>query len=551
MADLPDSPEALGIPGYPEWREHQKEITSAIVDALETNETVLVEAPTGAGKTIIGAATSRALGGRALYLAHTIMLQEQQLRTLPRAVTVTGRRNHACLLPVAQELGLTADEADCPCELAEPAGCSYYRQWFAAMDAQDVVLNYAYMVRIVKAHGIRVADGWGTQGENRDVIPNPFVGRRLMVCDEGHNLEQALLAADTVDVYQQSFEKYGYRLPDSVEVRPWLEWATQVQPQVSERLKELNRTRGSLDGLTVDTFKEANRLKGLVQTLDGVKEFGKFGAENPVYVARKAHGYTMQPLWAWNRSKKLLFGHADSSIVMSATLGAPGLTARLLGLSSWAHLKIPSTFPVANRPVFYWPVSKMKYSMGDFDKQKQVVALVHLAQKFPNSPGVVHCNSYALGKYFYEGVARIHPETWARCVFHDSKSRTATFADFEQSPGNRILITPAATTGVDWDFLGWQMIPKVPYPDLSDDIVRLRYDYQTEEGEKLGQEVYTNEAVKTLVQAAGRCVRTPTSKGVTVITDAAFWPLFKYIAPDAFPDWFRAAVSWYEPKGAD
>jgi Rad3-related DNA helicase len=92
------------------------------------------------------------------------------------------------------------------------------------------------------------------------------------------------------------------------------------------------------------------------------------------------------------------------------------------------------------------------------------------------------------------------------------------------------------------------MIPKVPYPDLGDDIVRLRYDYVTDEGESIGKQVYQQEAVKTLVQAAGRCVRTLTSKGVTVITDGAFWPLYKYAAPDAFPDWFRAAVSWYKPK---
>lgn len=560
MADLPDTPEELGLPGFTEWRQHQKEIVSDVVDAFETNDVVLAEAPTGAGKTIIGAATGRALGGGAIYLAHTIMLQEQQLRTLPGAVTVTGRRNHVCPLPVLIGETLTADEADCPCDLATPDGCSYYDQWFRAMPARDVALNYAFMVRIVKARGLKVAEGFGTMGKSFNIIPNPFVGRKLMVCDEGHNLEAALLDADKVDVYQQSFERYHLSVPNSTDFQQWLEWSTRARPVLTEKYESARKgTQASIESgeLSIDTFKESKRLAGLLQTVEGVldlagvaKDVEADGRQPTVFVGRRPHGYVVQPIWAWDRARKLLFSHAENVLVMSATLGAPGLAARLLGLQAgrWAHMTIPSTFPVENRPIFYWPVSKMKYNMDDSEKMRQVVALANLSQKFPTSPGLVHTNSYTLAKYFYERMPQVLPELMPRLILSSPQTRAKDFADFEADPGNRIMLTPAATTGVDWDFLGWQMIPKVGYPDLSDDITRLRYDYVTEEGEALGKEVYTNEAVKTLVQAAGRAVRTPTSKGVTVITDGAFWPLFKHIAPKAFPSWFRPAVRWYEPK---
>lgn len=554
MADLPDSPAELGLPEvYDEWRPHQKEIVSDVVDSFETNDVVLVEAPTGAGKTLIGGAAARALGGRALYLAHTILLQQQQLRTLPEAVTVTGRRNHMCALPVLLGDPLTADEADCPCDLATPGGCSYYDQWFRAMGAKDVALNYAFMTRIVKSRGLRVAEGYGTMGKYRDVIPNPFVGRRLMVCDEGHNLEAALLDADMVDVYQASWERYGFRPPDTTDFRTWLEWASATAPLVGSKYEEKRRANLEDGGETValDLMKDARRLASLQQTLDGIKDLGGIEASSSrqtVFVGRRPHGWVIQPIWAWDRAKALLFSHADNVMVMSATLGGPKLAARLLGLKeNWTHLRIPSTFPIENRPVFYWPVSKMKYGMDDTEKLRQVVALANLAvTKFPDAAGLVHTNSYTLAKYFYERMPSINPETAARLILSSGPTRERDFADFESNPGNRILLTPAATTGVDWDFLGWQMIPKVPYPDLSDDITRLRFEYVTDDGEELGKEVYQNEAAKTLVQAAGRAVRTPTSRGVTVITDEAFWPLFKYIAPQAFPDWFRAAVRWHK-----
>jgi Rad3-related DNA helicase len=544
----------MGFPGYfDRWNPNQKELVEAIVDAFEENDVVLAEAPTATGKTLVGGAASRVLGGGALYLAHTIQLQRQQLGTLPGCVTVTGRRNHPCLLPPLIGEPINADEADCPCELAIPGGCSYYDQWFEAMEARDVALNYAYMTRIVKARGIKVADGFGTTGKDRNIIPNPFIGRELMVCDEGHNLEGALLDADKVDVYLNSFVREGFYPPDTTDFRMWLEWAERIAPTLQQRYED-KRKAGTVvtDKVTADTFKDQRRIAGLIQTLDGIKDLAKLdkGSKDPVvFVGRRPHGWVIQPIWAWDRAAPLLFNHARKVLIMSATLGGPQLAAKLLGLKEgWQYIKTPHNIPVENRLVFYWPVSKMKYGMDDSEMMKQVVALANLAiTKFPDSAGLVHTNSYKLAKYMYERMPLVAPELMSRLVLNaGGADRVATFEDFENNPGNRILLTPAATTGVDWGFLGWQMIPKVPYPDLSDEIAKLRFEYVDEHNYALGKEVYQNETAKTLVQACGRTPRSVSGRGVTVITDEAFWPLFKHIAPKAFPDWFRQAVTWHK-----
>lgn len=538
---IPDTPEALGLDPllFPEWREHQREAVQEIVDAFDSTGRVLLEAPTGSGKTIIGAAVARALGGSAMYMAHTIMLQNQQLHTLPDAVTVTGKRNHLCPVLQLAEPGATAEDGDCPCDLASPDGCSYYQQWFRALTAQDVVLNYAFVVRVLKAGGLRVADGEGWIGENKDAIPNPFRNRALMVCDEGHNLESALLDADGVEVHQRAFEHYHLDPPTgSIELDQWLEWSQDSSQDLEQQVA----------GKFLDVH-EKRAVRNLRQTLKNVQDLSKAAESTPIYVGRTEYGARLRPLWAWNRSEQILFRHAPATIIMSATLGEPHLAARLLGLKNWTHVKIPSTFPVANRPVLYWPVARMRHGMDESEKVRQIGALVHLARKFPDSPGVVHSGSFALAQYLTSGVLAWAPDVAVRLLSHDSKSRDATFKTFENHAANEILVTPSASTGVDWDHVGWQMIPKVPFPDLSDEFVRLRYDYvDPYTGEDIGKQVYTQEAVKTLVQAAGRCVRTPTSKGVTVITDSTFWPLFKYTAPNAFPDWFRPAVKWYNPK---
>lgn len=538
----PDSPLELGL-DKPEWREHQKETVDQILDAYQTSDRVLLNAPTGAGKTIIGAALARCLSGDALYLAHTIQLQQQQLSTLPDAVTCTGRSNHPCINATYLMMNpdMTAADADCPCEHAVSGGCGYYDQWFRAMAAQDVVLNYAFVVRTIKGKGLRT---WGGK------VPNPFKNRGLMVCDEGHNLESALLDADGVDFYQRTWEEFGYEVPRTTDYGAWVEWRQANHVPLEADVDSVTESRRAAGPGNRDLWSRERKLKSMLMALE---QMPVTTDHTPVYVGRTSYGYRVRPLWAWNRSNDILFKYAPKTLIMSATMGEPHLAAKLLGLENWSQVTIPSTFPVANRPVYYWPVSRMKHGMEESEKQKQVVALAHLARKFPNSPGVVHCNSFALGRYLADGIRSLAPDVSPRVLLHDSTNvKSRTFEPFQTHEGldNAILITPSATTGVDWDFVGWQMIPKVPFPDLGDEFTRLRYDYVTDEGEAIGKEVYTQEAVKTLVQAAGRNVRTPTSKGVTVVTDSAFWPLFKYNAPKAFPDWFRAAVQWYEPKGA-
>lgn len=487
-------------------------------------------APTGSGKTVIGAAVSRVLGGNALYLSSTIHLQQQQLRTLPNAKTATGRANHLCLVKDQFDRaipGLTAAEGPCACSLAAEGRCSYYNQWSECSGAEDAVLNYAYATRVLRTDGIKVGDL---------ALPNPFRNRTLMVCDEAHLLERALLSADGVEVRLRVFRDLGGKCPESRDVEDWYAWAYAVAPHLESLLESALATMREGKGPG-----RVRLVRGALRAVQALKDMA--GVKRPMSVGRTEFGYRIQPLWAWSRGDSLLYRHSPNVLVMSATLGAAALLAKLTGVDTeeWEHIEVLSTFPVQNRIVYYWPVAKMRYGMPDSEKVRQSRALDYLAGLFPNTPGVVHCASYDLGRFLLDSVS---PETARRMLTHSPDTRAATFASFEREPGNTILVTPAATTGVDWDFVGWAMIPKVPYPSLGDDITRLRYEYVTEDGYAIGKKVYQQEAALAVVQASGRHVRTEVSKGVTVITDGNFWSLFKHIAPQAFPAWFSEAVQW-------
>lgn len=124
------------IPGF-EWRPEQVDMAQAIAEALEENNSLIVEAGTGVGKSLAYLIPSvlHALNShkKALISTHTINLQEQLLyKDLPflkkalglsfEAVLLKGRQNYLCstrLEKALQQHGSDLFTAEHRCELEE------------------------------------------------------------------------------------------------------------------------------------------------------------------------------------------------------------------------------------------------------------------------------------------------------------------------------------------------------------------------------------------------------------------------------------------------
>ncbi len=81
----------------------------------------------------------------------------------------------------------------------------------------------------------------------------------------------------------------------------------------------------------------------------------------------------------------------------------------------------------------------------------------------------------------------------------------------------------------------WQVVTKIPFPNLGNATVRRRAD--------LDAEWYDVEAVRQLIQMCGRVCRGPDDYGVTYIIDPRFKSLYErreYL----FPTWFSESVQW-------
>jgi hypothetical protein len=80
----------------------------------------------------------------------------------------------------------------------------------------------------------------------------------------------------------------------------------------------------------------------------------------------------------------------------------------------------------------------------------------------------------------------------------------------------------------------WQLLCKAPYPNTRDSAVARRL-----EDDQWGW--YYRTALRTVIQACGRLVRSPEDHGATYLADASLLDIFERARTD-MPDWFAEQV---------
>ncbi len=545
----PPAPANLGFPAdkYPEWWSGQRETIESILTAFDEYKYVLLNAPWGSGKTIMGTAVQRLMDVRSLNLTHTLQLQAQYLETMPWATVVTGRRNHACELDQLKAVNATANEAPCKegakCEYIRPDGCSYYRTLYAAADNPQAVLNYAYATRILQSGGVLR----GQQG-------NPF-RRYLLVCDEGDLAESAIIDAVTIRLDAQLARQFN--APMNYRTAAFVEWVEQVMPRITTWYAPQQDDALCMEHELVlcedcdhhpsrEIMQKYRRSTAFVRAL---AELRKIGSPDDWIVKHDNRSISIRPIWGWTVSQQTLFRHFEKALIMSATLGDPRALAKKLALpdGEWVSIDVPCTFPVENRPAFYWPVVKVsrKTDSAEFDRLAAAINWIAEQDGLQEKKGIIHTGSFRIANELFVRLAQ-KSDRYLGHVNSRQGMKDDIIGLLKNDDRPLIALSPSLATGVDIPYeIGFQVIAKVPYGDLGDPVVRARKDYMTA-GVPFGRQNYDGEAINTVVQAYGRAVRAPDDKGVTFILDGNFWPLYKRTYT---PGYFSEALRWLRKEG--
>jgi Rad3-related DNA helicase len=235
---------------------------------------------------------------------------------------------------------------------------------------------------------------------------------------------------------------------------------------------------------------------------------------------------TFKPVWVKAYAGSYLLYHSERRLLMSATPPFP----RVLGIGTHGYMETPSTFPVVSRPFYYRGVAKLNKSASISEIDGVIAEVDRIIAAHPNHKGIVHTVSYHLRDVMMTG-----SKHGSRLISHSSADREEVLEQFKTSAAPLVLVSPSMAEGVsfDEDLARWQVLMKVPFPNLGDPQVKARANED--------RDWYNFATCTNVVQTYGRVMRSESDWGDTYCLDKNFWWMFT-TQKAMFPQWFAESV---------
>jgi Rad3-related DNA helicase len=224
------------------------------------------------------------------------------------------------------------------------------------------------------------------------------------------------------------------------------------------------------------------------------------------------------------------------SLFMSATILSKDHLCKTTGLKpeKVKFIRIEdSDFPVKNRPIHMMNVAWLNAKTMNVSMPKIAQAVDNIMSIHRNEKGIIHTTSYSQLQFIRDNVSK---ENASRLIeTASSLDRSEVLQKHYESKKQTVLISPSLHLGVDLkdDLSRFQVIVKVPYPDLTDKKIAAKKERDPK--------WYTWNTVLRLVQAYGRSVRSSDDYATTYILDSSASYLLKN-AQGLMPRWFTEAI---------
>lgn len=364
-----------------------------------------------------------------------------------------------------------------------------------------------------------------------------FKKRSLMIVDECHEIEHVIRDfAKKKLVIRAAISEEVVR--SMSELGPWLNFLTKPEhvPEESdaERAKKLSDP----------AFKSSrDEYMDKVSWLESREETYKRGF-SVEYEAGFKPGEAQQsstilefvPKYVGAEAQRLILSYGDRVLLMSGTIFDKVLFCQKLGInpSEAAFIRIPSMFPVENRPIYLKPQYQVDTSFAKWNENfDEIVEKVEkIMNIFSEDRGIIHAPSYMAGEQLANRLGS------RRIITHNKGNALSTLHDFFAAEGsNLVLVSPNIGTGTDFygDRARFQIIMRIAYPST-----------QSKFSEDMVKNDFRNYNLSALVdwgQQLGRINRSDDDYGATFLLDARF---NKFIAKNSglIPKWVRDAMIW-------
>ena len=511
-------------------------LADAIAEALDdpaAPRVFVVEGPPGVGKSHIAMTLAR-WSGDAYLLTSQRLLQDQYEREFGAELQIVkGRDNYACEhYPDAR---VPTSRGACRRARGPLCRCPYARAKTAALDGPVFCTNTAYFATLRHWRAVELRR------------------RRLLIVDEAHNLETQLAGVYTVGFSPEQMRAwFGASLPRLAPADAYRPLLAEHLDRLEGRLEAIARELEALHppAIADDVFlcvPPSRAEQELIEQRDDLEAALArvhffLDAEAGEWIVRyppdPAATLELVPLSVAVLARDLFAESAELVVLSSAHLGPKGALAECFGLDADAVRAFagPSPFPVEQRRIVYRPVGALSRMNLAGLEPALFAAVAAILADHAGEKGLIHAPSYAAGERLVGDLVARAPSLARRLIWVPSAAAKARALDHHRaSAAATVLVSPSLREGVDLpdDFLRFQIVMKMPFPDLGDPWTAARRERDPR--------WYALETAKALVQAYGRSCRHAGDHGVTYVLDGQFERfLARYRV--LLPEWFRDAA---------
>lgn len=568
-------------------REPQIRLAKGLARHLDNGKPLLVEAPTGVGKSFAAIAAARASGEKTLISTYTHGLQQQLQKDATMLSEATsrfdiailkGRSSYLCKLKESQaqhdakdfddpdEAGSelsqvldwgeeteTGDKSELPFAVSaetwsqvsvsadQCAGkqCPFFKTCFA-----EVAKAKAKTSDIAVVNHALVAQGMKQDTFLDNAFPN-------IIIDEAHEFTHAVGEAfgAHITLGKLKWALNKVRRLASIESKTKYENALDYILRYGKNVKEpLRHLEGHalsrqiailMASLTqwivlLDNSK-ANKdyiLKQSLYTLNADLELAAQGDTHTQtsWIEWFGENFTIRSVLfnPGNQIKMNLVDKYNAAAFMSATLKVGNSfnnMANEVGIRKldWTGAQLPHLFDYQKNGLIWYP-ERLKDS-GDPLHVNQVATISKHVVKAANGRTLILCTSWRNVNAISEKLSTTFPDM--RIIAQKPGVNIKHLADeFNSNPHSVLIGTMSLWTGVSFEghTCVSVIMDKIPFPSPANPVIAARLEQYENNGSNGFMNVLVSEAARTLKQGAGRLIRTPTDEGVFICCDPRMNP---------------------------
>lgn len=557
---------------HPAFRKGQKEAIEKITEAFCNGyKYVVLDAPTGAGKSAINTAFARGVD-KSFYTTpqNSLVDQIDSDGDLQQYYgVIKGKSNYECKNTSCKK-GDPGDHTAEEClnnenndGTAKEICCDthFIFEYMNAEDHQDPTFSDAHSLdkalrrESTCSYPLQLWDALNSDNMLTNLFlfcVAPYLGKRdIAIIDESHNLEDILfnfvdiaITTDTVPFFGEIKEELPTEDADKLEkyiVNDLKEACESEKEILDDNIKTVRESKGVDDVEKADLREyeeDKEKINELLDKIELIEELDEDFVVEEKEESDRVDGVILKPLYCGDFFQSNIAPKADRFLLSSATFGNAKESLEKLDIdrSEVKIISMESQFPAENRPIYFKDVTSMKRSeREDGDFKKLALSITDILNDYPDSKEIIHCVSYDNQRYLYQQLDDLGASD--RMMSHESYNSDERLQEFKKKEDNTVFLSVAKEEGIDLadEDSRFNILVKVPNAYAGEP----RTSYRLNERNEWGW--YFNKTAIKMAQSYGRTTRSKDDWSDFYILDSYFWNFYQRNG-DKLPSWFREAI---------